>query len=144
MIRWGRRRRYLINAGLQWRYLKIILVAIILPTILFSGCIYYLIFSMMAEQLALPESIAYNLAPVLNKINLIILFGLPVICIVVLSWGLLISHRIAGPLYRLEQDLDKIAGGDFSLRIRIRKKDELGSLVARINLLLDKITERSQ
>jgi methyl-accepting chemotaxis protein len=134
-----RRKKYFIKSGLQSRYLKLIFVAAALPTFLFSFCLYYLFFYLMAEQLGIPESIAYNIKPVLGKINLILLLGLPVIFILLLLWGLVISHRIAGPVYRLEQDLDKIARGDFSLRIRLRRKDELTSIVEGINKVLDKI-----
>jgi methyl-accepting chemotaxis protein len=133
-----RRRRYFIKSGLQMRYLRLVLLAIILPTFLFALCLYYLIFYLMAEQLGIPESIAYNIIPVLNKINIILLIGLPVISILLLFWGLVISHRIAGPVYRLEQDLKKIAEGDFSLRIKLRKKDELVSIAEGINKVLDK------
>ena len=137
-----RRRRYFIKSGLQIRYLRLILLAIILPTFLLAVCLYYLIFYLMAEQLGIPESIAYNITPVLNKINIILLIGLPVISILLLFWGLVISHRIAGPVYRLEQDLKKIAEGDFSLRIKLRKKDELTSIAEGINKVLDKIEEK--
>ncbi|MBU3958812.1 MAG: HAMP domain-containing protein [Candidatus Omnitrophica bacterium] len=138
----GRRRKYFIKPGLQVRYLRVILIAVILPVCLFSVCLYYLIFYMMAEQLGIPESIAYNIVPVVTKINLILLFGLPIISIGILFWGVLISHRIAGPLYRLEKELDKIAKGDFSLRLKIRSKDELGSIVKGVNKILDKIEEK--
>ncbi len=144
MARQERRKRYLIKTGFQLRYLGLILIAIILPTILFSACLYYAIFSLMAEQLGLPESIAYNITPVLNKINFTILVGFPVITTALLFWGLLISHRIAGPMYRLEQDLDKIAKGDLSLRIRLRRKDEVGSIAEVINKVLDKIEAKSK
>jgi methyl-accepting chemotaxis protein len=133
------RKRYFIKSGLQIRYLRLILLAIILPTFLLALCLYYLIFYLMAEQLGIPESIAYNITPVLNKINIILLTGLPVISILLLSWGLVISHRIAGPVYRLEQDLKKIAEGNFSLRIKLRKKDELASIAEGINKVLDKV-----
>jgi len=113
-------------------------LAVVLPTFLFAFCLYYLIFYLMAEQLGIPESIAYNITPVLNKINLILLLGLPGIIIALLFWGLLISHRIAGPVYRLEKELDKISKGNFSLRIKFRKKDELASVAEGINKVLDK------
>jgi len=113
MSRPNRRRRYFIKSGMQARYLRLILLAIALPTFLFSFCLYYLFFYLMAQQLGIPESIIYNIAPVLSKINLILLLGLPVISILMLLWGLIISHRIAGPVYRLEQELDKILKGDF-------------------------------
>jgi len=135
----NRRKRYFIRSGLQARYLRLILLAVALPTFLFACCLYYLIFYLMEEQLGIPESIAYNITPVLGKINFILLVGLPVIAVALLLWGLLISHRIAGPIYRLEKELDKISKGDFSLRIKFRKKDELASIAEGINKILDKI-----
>ncbi len=138
-----RRRRYFIKSGLQIRYLRVILLAIILPTFLFSICLYYMIFYLMAQQLGIPESIVYNITPVLKKINFILLTGMPIISILLLFWGLIISHRIAGPVYRLEQDLEKIAKGDFSLRIKLRKKDELSSIAEGINKVLDKVEKKS-
>ena len=143
MSRPNRRRRYFIKSGMQARYLRLILLAIALPTFLFSFCLYYLFFYLMAQQLGIPESIIYNIAPVLSKINLILLLGLPVISILMLLWGLIISHRIAGPVYRLEQELDKILKGDFSRRIGFRKKDELASVAQGINKVLDKIEGKS-
>ena len=138
-----RRRRYFIKSGLQIRYLRVILLAIILPTFLFSICLYYMIFYLMAQQLGIPESIVYNITPVLKKINFILLTGMPIISILLLFWGLIISHRIAGPVYRLEQDLEKIAKGDFSLRIKLRKTDELSSIAEGINKVLDKVEKKS-
>ena len=69
----NRRKRYFMKSGLQNRYLRLILLAIVLPTFLFSLCLCYLIFYLMAEQLGIPESIAYNLTPVLSKIGIILL-----------------------------------------------------------------------
>ena len=137
-----RRKGYFIKSRLQIRYLRLILVAIILPVFLFSACLYYLVFYLMAEQLGIPESIAYNITPVIKKINLILLFGVPIISAVILFWGLLISHRIAGPLYRLEKELDRISKGDFSLRLKIRRNDELGPIVKGINKILDEVQEK--
>ena len=134
-----RRKRYFIKAGLQLRYLRLVLLAIILPVFLFSACLYYLIIYLMAQQLGIPESIFYNITPVVNKINIILLIGLPVISLLILFWGLIISHRIAGPLYRLERELERIAQGDFSLRIRLRRRDELISIAQGINKVLDRI-----
>lgn len=41
---------------------------------------------------------------------------------------LFISHRIAGPLYKLESSLERIAEGDLSFDIYLRKGDEAGIL----------------
>lgn len=136
-----RRRRYLVKKGMQLRYLVLILTSALLPTVLIGICLYWLIFSMMAEQLGVPESIAYNLLPVISRVNRILIIGLPILLLLMLGWGLLLSHRIAGPIYRLERDLDRIAKeGDFSVRFKFRKKDELGSIAEGLN----KVLERAQ
>ena len=38
---------------------------------------------------------------------------------------LLLSHRVAGPLYRLEKAIQAIGRGDLSFRVRLREGDEL-------------------
>jgi len=48
---------------------------------------------------------------------------------------LIITHRIAGPLHRLETDLGEIAKGNLTKNIRLRKKDEFKDLAAIINSL---------
>lgn len=70
----------------------------IAPLLFIGGCMYYLIFTIMAEQLGIPESIAYNLFPVIKKINLILLVGLPPIFAILLAWGIALSHRFVGPM----------------------------------------------
>lgn len=134
-----RRKKYLVKIGLQFRYLGLILAAVILPVFLISACLYYLVFQLMAEQLAIPESIAFNLMPVFHKINFILIFGVPVIAAALLFLGLSISHRIAGPIFRIEKELAEISKGDFSRRIKLRKRDELASVAGAINRLLDKV-----
>jgi signal transduction histidine kinase len=76
------------------------------------------------------------------KTNIFILI-LGLAAITMLSWRvLIISHRIAGPIYRLEKDLQDIAKGNFSMRIKFRKKDELKSIAEGINRILDEIEKR--
>lgn len=135
-----KRRRFLVKKGMQFRYLGLILISVVLPVLLVGSCLYWLIFSMMAQQLGIPESIAYNLSPVISRVNATLIVGLPVLLLLLLAWGLLLSHRIAGPIYRLERELDRIAReGDFSVRLKLRRKDELGSIAGGINKVLERI-----
>lgn len=55
----------------------------------------------------------------------------PAIIVLILGSALLslsLTHRLAGPLYRLEQSVKEWAQGNLSLRIRFRKRDELHEL----------------
>jgi sensor histidine kinase YesM len=62
-------------------------------------------------------------------------FSVPVF-FVITAFSVIFSHRIAGPLYRLEQTLDKIIQGDHAESIQLRKGDELEELAEKINKLI--------
>ena len=55
---------------------------------------------------------------------------------------LYISHKIAGPLYRLEEDIKLIADGNLSIRIRLRQEDQLQDLATQINQLVDNLEKK--
>lgn len=126
----------------QFKYFALIFLSIMLPLLIVSGCLYYLIFQIMAEQLAIPESIAYNLIPVLEKINFLLIVGIPPIVILLFVWGVILTHRLLGPLRRLEEDLKKISNGDYSVRLKIRKDDDLHPLAKAINKIIDKLERK--
>jgi signal transduction histidine kinase len=51
--------------------------------------------------------------------------------------GLLFSHKIAGPVYRIEKTLGDISKGNLGLKIRLRDGDELVDLAYTINNLVE-------
>ncbi|MFH1782233.1 MAG: methyl-accepting chemotaxis protein [Candidatus Omnitrophota bacterium] len=110
-----KRKRYLINKELQ---IGIFLKWLIIPVIV--------IFIFLAY---------FKVTPITLVIS--------IIALVLFSWRLLIlSHRVAGPIYRLEKDLEAIAKGNFHMRIKFRKKDELRSISEGINKILDEMEIR--
>ncbi len=55
------------------------------------------------------------------------------------AFGVFVTHRIAGPLYRLEQHLAAIAAGEDPGPCRLRKFDELGQLCETMNAAVDRL-----
>ena len=73
---------------------------------------------------------------------MILLIGFPPLLLLLFIWGIIISHRFAGPLERLRRDVENISkSGDYARRLRIRKEDDLKPLADSINRLLDKVSE---
>ena len=134
-----KRTQYFIKGPIQSRYLILTLISMIVPTLVVAGGLYYLQSTLMAEELALPEIIYGHLIPVLKKINLYLAVALPLIFLIIFFYAVIISHRLAGPIFRLEKDLDKIIEGDHSVRIRFRSKDCLDSLAVKLNQVLDRL-----
>lgn len=50
-----------------------------------------------------------------------------------------LTHRLAGPLYGLEQTAKELVGGNLSLRIRLRKGDQLQELAEVANEALENL-----
>ena len=135
------RTKYLTGSRMQMRYLVLLMASMVIPLVFAVGCLYYLVFKIMAEQIGIPEYIAQNLFPVISKINMILIIGLPPLFLVLIIWGLVLSHRLAGPMERLEKEIKHISEGNHSKRIRVRKNDDVRPLADAINSLLDKIEE---
>ena len=140
-----RRKKILANRQVQLKYLMLLIVSMAVPLLFAVGCLYYLIFTLVAEQLGIPESIAYNLFPVVKKINEILVIGLPPLFLLLIWWGTVLSHRFAGPLQRIEKELNKITNShDFSHRIHLRKSDDVKPVADAINKLLDSIHRKAK
>ena len=140
-----RRKKILTNKRVQLKYLTLLIVSMAVPLLFAIGCLYYLIFTLVAEQLGIPESIAYNLFPVVKKINAMLAIGLPPLFLLLIWWGTVLSHRFAGPLQRIEKELHKITHNqDFSHRISLRKSDDVKPLADAINKLLDSIQKKAK
>ena len=137
------RTKYFTGSHIQVKYLSLMLVSMVVPLILVGCCLYYLIFTLMAEQIGIPEYIAVTLFPVLKKINSMLLIGLPPLFLLLTAWGVVLSHRFAGPLERLEKELKDVSKDhQYKHRIVLRKNDDIKPIADAINKLLEKLEER--
>jgi signal transduction histidine kinase len=69
-------------------------------------------------------------------------FSIPVL-FVLTAFAVIFTHRIAGPLSRLERTLDELLEGKQVDPIRLRKHDELQELTSKINKLIPLMKSRS-
>ena len=67
-------------------------------------------------------------AAILTNIITLILITLASIVVV-----LFISHKIAGPMFRFEKDLNEIGQGEFTKKITLRKKDQFTDMADNLN-----------
>ncbi len=136
-----RRKVFLIKKKFQLHYIVFVFLAMLLTTVICVGGIYYLLWQTVAQEFAVPELIADVLVPALQKANTVLLIALPLAFLLMLILSVFVSHKIAGPIYRTEKDLDEILKGDYSRRIKLREGDDLQELADAINKILDHFTE---
>lgn len=60
------------------------------------------------------------------------------VLILIYYFGLRLSHRIAGPIYKIGITIDEILSKDEAKEIRLRKNDYFKELAAKLNVLIEK------
>ena len=133
-----KRKQYIVAARFQLRYVGLILMLVFLTGILCSYVVYYTSMLLLGDKLAnvYPQG---RLISIVNMVNIRILFSLILITPLVFVIGIYASHKIAGPIYRIEKFLNGMAAGDLSGPLTLRKNDELVALANGINRIADAI-----
>jgi hypothetical protein len=119
--RW-RRRNYLINPGFQWKYTLALGTAVFLAASMMG----FALFGSLHEQARLrvlhPETVG-----MWHNARLLVVFGVAfaaVLTTALFGWGVVMTHRISGPIHVLEHHLGKLARGQFPKQRALRKRDE--------------------
>jgi signal transduction histidine kinase len=71
----------------------------------------------------------------------IILISLVVIFLILAGVGIVVTHKVVGPIYRMKMLLAKIDGDHLVLAGKLRKGDELQDLFEEVQRMLDRLRE---
>jgi signal transduction histidine kinase len=136
-----RRNRYIVETGFQLRFVTQILLFMFLAAFISAATIYYSIWMELGDKLAkvYPQG---RLMTIFYATNVKLIFYLGGVSVLVFIVGMLLSHRIAGPVYRIKKNLEEMIAGNYSLRFNFRKNDELHDVAEVLNRLLDSLTKK--
>ncbi len=135
------RKKYLINKSMQIRYMSMVAVLAAIICILTGWTVYMTMWGVFSE-LAGDHPRLYDRFTEMNSLlagRLLILIAGGAAAALVIT--LFISHRVAGPLYRMDKILNELASGSIPLRARFRKKDEFIELAAAVNSAIERLEE---
>lgn len=133
-----KRSTYIIKKGLQFRYMTTIILTMLIMSSIVGWTIYFSIWSPIASDELVDLS---DISVIFDKVNEQLLFRIPILLVIIAMISIIISHKIAGPVYRFEQSAKKIAEGDLTLRINLRKGDEMQGLAIIFNGMTEKLEE---
>ncbi|MFA5142863.1 MAG: methyl-accepting chemotaxis protein [Candidatus Omnitrophota bacterium] len=136
-----KRKQLIVARRFQLKYAGIILGLMFITAGFCSYAIYYTTMILFGEKLAnvYPQG---QLISIVRTVNFRILISMLVISPLIGFLGIYLSHKIAGPIYRIEKFLGSMASGDLSTRITLRRGDEMVSLADSINRLTDSLSQR--
>lgn len=138
-----RRRRYFIKKKFQTNFLVRFIILLLLESLLIAGLFMYVSSDTLTtgyfnSTLKIDRTVNFFFISFL-LITLIAVVGVGIAGLIIF---ILLSHRIAGPLYRFEKTLERIGNGDLTTRIDLRGTDQLTELKEALNTLADSLDRR--
>ncbi len=128
------RRNYFINKEFQGRYIFNYFLLAAIGSILFIAVFSFfssntlsIVYDNYHLQIGVTPGILFKKILSTQWFFLVLGGGLVVV------FTLILTHRIAGPFYRFEKNLDEMLEGDISGKIILRKKDEGKDLAQKMN-----------
>ena len=132
-----RRRIVVIKRALQMKYVLLVFAAVLLTVTLVTLDLYYIMGRVYGDQLG-----GGNLAAIVRGSARLLAIHLPIYFAVVIVAAVFISHKFAGPIFRLEKVAEAMAGGDLTVRATLRSGDELFDTAEHINLMIEILRQK--
>lgn len=126
------KRQYLVNRDLQVRYARSGVIIGIMSSVVSAGMLLWSFWSFniwQGQRLPPPVLVVIVVVLVTN------VFGIFVASVVA-------TQRIAGPLFNLLRQFQKLAAGDFSAQARFRDGDDIHYVGRRFNEMVERLSER--
>jgi nitrogen fixation/metabolism regulation signal transduction histidine kinase len=143
-----RRKRYLIDPKFQLKYsLFFLLCGCVTATAL--GGVAYLFFRGAQLHIArayiqLPPELMDYLQTQLSTMTQTLVFLLVVFSLLSLAAGILLTHRIAGPIGKFRRAMDAVTQGDQAQRLTSRQGDDFPEIADAFNAMMDSITRQNR
>ncbi|MDD5436139.1 MAG: methyl-accepting chemotaxis protein [Candidatus Omnitrophica bacterium] len=138
----NRRRNYYIKKDFQLSFILKFCLIVAIGAIISGGIIYWMSKSTVTTsfenlRLVIKSTADYMLpAVLLAGFIVIVVTGIASIFITLFT-----SHKIAGPLYRIEKDIREVAAGNLAQAFNLRQGDEIKPIAEALDLMVHYLRE---
>jgi methyl-accepting chemotaxis protein len=134
---------YLISRGFQLKFVGAFVMVLVILGLITHSLLYFVAGQEISGSLfdahaTLQHTWQLLFPTVLTMYLALILSGAAV------SYALIVylSHKIAGPLFRIEQDMKAVTNGKISTRIKLRATDQIQEIMGAFNKMADSMETR--
>ena len=130
------RKTILIKKKLQYRYMALIFVSVLVAFLIVGLDLMWTVSKVVNEHPMMQPLLEdlFNMAPLF-----MIKIGMYMIIVLIVS--AVVSHRMAGPIYKFEKSCATVALGDLTHRVILRKGDQLTELEDHFNNMTGAVNE---
>ena len=130
------RKTIMIKKSLQYRYMALIFMSVLVAFLIVGLDMIWTISKVVTEH--------PMMQPLLEEMtDMLPLFGIKVFMymVIVLIVSAVVSHRMAGPIFKFEKSCATVAEGDLTHRVYLRKGDQLTDLQDQFNNVVGTVNE---
>ncbi len=131
------RKRYFIEKQLQAKVILFVIILLMTYTLLFVAILFLPYVVPLSFDYPLSEQT--DAARMLLSLHASIWPALAIVTLLLAGSSIFVSHKIAGPIYRLKRSLAEIADGNIQMTMKFRKRDELHDLAASVNRVIHEL-----
>lgn len=120
------RRQYIINPEFQMRFIAKFCLIVGLAAIIIAACVLWLTDNSTTVTIENTHVVVKNTVDLIYPIvfqSFLIASLFSALAVAFLS--MFMTHKVAGPLYRLQIDVDRIKDGDYRAEFKVRSSDQL-------------------
>ncbi|HBF43765.1 MAG TPA: hypothetical protein DDW42_09110 [Desulfobacteraceae bacterium] len=138
-----KRKQYFVKKGYQFKFIFKFCLIILIGSVISTGVLFLLsqgtLTSSFEHSRLVVNNTSFAILPAVIFTNIITLVLISLASIVVV---LLISHKIAGPLFRFEKEIKEIEKGDLTKKIILRKKDQITDMAKGLNKMTESLHDK--
>lgn len=131
------RKTVLVKRSLQIKYIALLFGVILIAVVLIGG-------DLLLTLSRIVSSDNPALLPLLEKVKQMLLVKTILYLGIIVAASLIMSNRIAGPIYRFEQSAQVVGSGDLTHRVRLRTGDELMELQDEFNDMVSSLQGKAR
>lgn len=138
-----RRKQYFIKKRFQFRFILKFCLLLLGGVVISTALLFFLskgtLTSSFRDSRLVIENTGSAILPAVIYTNLI---TLALISIAVIAVTLFVSHKIAGPMYRFENELKEVSQGNLTKHITLREEDQMTDIVDELNAMIVSLHDR--
>lgn len=131
------RKNYFIEKRFQLKYMLLTMILLLVYSFIFV----IIIFApyMLTLYFDYPLAEKAEAARALLLLNAKVWPGIGVVILLFGAVSIFISHKVAGPLFRLKKTLSQVTEGNLNVLVKLRKWDDLQDLADHLNILIEEL-----
>ena len=134
-----KRKIFIVNKKYQYRYLFIIISTMLISVASVYFTTFYVIWNKVIDEFFYVPEAAKKLAGIFVQTSQLLVIPIVLLAAIFTAVGIILSHKVAGPIFRVERVAQELSKGNLDIKVKFRKGDELHELADSLNSMIDGI-----